>query len=206
MGGSASLTMMELCAANDLNNMVPSPYDGFEPVRPLSPEVFKGIPAGAESDRDSLGVEGNSGDEWDKKELGVWSHCPTPTTKVGPTWVEVHAAAQEQEMLNIQNMTWEEIVSKQLPGGMEGEDWDKEDDDQPTLGSQFEDTPIAAEASKEEIMEESVMGETPIKHVDEATVGPGSQDVVQIHVGRMTCNKHVPPCMQLHQIKKKPRN
>ena len=62
--------MMELCAVNDLNNMVPSPYDGFEPVRLPSPEVFKGIPAGAESDMDSLGVE-DSGDEWDKKELGV---------------------------------------------------------------------------------------------------------------------------------------
>ena len=27
------------------------------------------------------------------------------------------------------------------------------------------------------------MEELPIKHVDEATVGPGSQDVVQIHTG-----------------------
>ena len=66
---------------------------------------------------------------------------------------------------------------------MEEEDWDKEDDYQPTLGSQFEDASIAVEASKEKIMEESVMRETPIKHVDEATVGPGSQDIVQIHMG-----------------------
>ena len=181
-GASAFLTMMELCTANDLNNMVPSPYNGFEPVRLSSPEVVKGILAGAESDMDSLGVE-DSGDEWDKEELSVWSHCPTPTTKVGPTWVEVHTAAQEQEMLNKQNTTWEDIVSKQLPGGMKEEDWDKEEDYQPALGSQFEDAPIAAEVSKEEIMEESVTGETPIKHVDETTVGPGSQDVVQIHVG-----------------------
>ena len=81
-----------------------------------------------------------------------------------------------------QNTTWEDIVSKQLPGGMEEEDWDKEDS-QPAVGSQFEDTPVAAEVSKEEIMEESVTGEPPIKHEDEATVGPGSQDVVQIHMG-----------------------
>ena len=81
-GVSASLTMMELCTANDLNNMVSSPYDGFEPVRPPYPEVIKGIPAGAESDMDSVGVE-DSGDEWDRKELGIWSHCPSPPTKVG---------------------------------------------------------------------------------------------------------------------------
>ena len=86
-------------------------------------------------------------------------------------------------MLDRQNTTWEDIVSKQLPGGMEEEDWDKEENCQPTVGSQFEDTPVAVEVSKEEIMEESVMGELPIKHVDEATVGPGSQDVVQIHTG-----------------------
>ena len=85
-------------------------------------------------------------------------------------------------MLNKQNTTWEDIVSKQLPVGMEEEDWHKEDC-QPVMGSHFEDTPVAAEASKEEIMEESVMGELPIKHVDEATVGPGSQDVIQIHAG-----------------------
>ena len=36
-GVSASLTMMELRLANDLNNMFPSPYEGTEPVQPLSP-------------------------------------------------------------------------------------------------------------------------------------------------------------------------
>ena len=34
VGACASLTMMELCTANDMNNMVPSPYYGFELVRP----------------------------------------------------------------------------------------------------------------------------------------------------------------------------
>ena len=69
-GASASLTMMELHMVNDLSNMVPSPYSEFEPVRPLSPEIIKGIPAGAESNMDSLGVE-DSGDEWDKTEVRV---------------------------------------------------------------------------------------------------------------------------------------
>ena len=124
-GVSASLTMMELRVANDLSNMVPSPYSEFEPVRLPAPEIIKGVLAGAESDMDSLGVE-DSGDEWDKTEVGIWSCCPTPTTKVGPTWVEVHTTAQEQEMLKKQDPTWEDIVSRQLPRGMEEEDWGRE--------------------------------------------------------------------------------
>ena len=97
-GASASLAMMELCMANDLSNMVPLPYSKFEPVRLPAPEIVKGVPAGAESNMDSLGVE-DSGDEWDKTEVNIWSCCPTPTTKVGPTWAEVHTTVQEEEML-----------------------------------------------------------------------------------------------------------
>ena len=89
--------MMELHAANDLNNMVPSPYEGTETVTQLSPQCFKGIPVGAESDMDSIGED--SRDEWDKEECGTWSHCPSLPMKVGPTWVEVHATAQEQKAL-----------------------------------------------------------------------------------------------------------
>ena len=77
--------MMELHTANDLNNMVLSPYNGFEPVRPPSPEVVKGILVGAKSNTDSMGIE-DSRDEWDKEEVSVWSCCPSPTTKLGPTW------------------------------------------------------------------------------------------------------------------------
>ena len=90
-GTSATLTMMELCTANDLNNMVPSPYSEVELVRPLSPEIIKGIPAGAKSDTNSSVID--SGDEWDKMEVGVFSCCPTPMAKIGPTWVEVHTAS-----------------------------------------------------------------------------------------------------------------
>ena len=46
-GASASLNMMGLCAVNDLSNIVPSPYEGFEPVRWPFPEVIKGILEGA---------------------------------------------------------------------------------------------------------------------------------------------------------------
>ena len=58
----------------------------------------------------------------DKTEVGVFSCCPTPTAKIGPTWAEVHAAAQEEEVTKNQASTWEDIVSKQLPGG--AENWD----------------------------------------------------------------------------------
>ena len=84
-GASASLTMMELHAVNDLSNMEPSPYQGFEPVRWPSPEVVKGILAGAESNTDSVGVEDSR--EWMGWEsVSIWSCCPSPPTKVGPTW------------------------------------------------------------------------------------------------------------------------
>ena len=41
---------------------------------------------------------------------------PTPTAKIGPTWAEVHAAAQEEEVIKKQDATWDDIVSRQLPG------------------------------------------------------------------------------------------
>ena len=43
-GTSATLTMSELCTANDLNNMVLSPFSKLELVKPLSPEILKGMP------------------------------------------------------------------------------------------------------------------------------------------------------------------
>ena len=115
-------TMMELCTK--LSNMVPSPYSEVELVRLPSPEIIKGIPAGAESDTGSSVID--SGDEWDKTEVGVWSRCPTLMAKIGPTWAEVHAAMQE-EMIKKQDSTWEDIVSRQLPGGAEEEDWGREE-------------------------------------------------------------------------------
>ena len=180
-GASASLTMMELHAANNPSNMVPSPYSKVEPVRPLSPEIIKGIPAGAKSDTGSSGVE-DSRDKWDKTEVGVWSCCPTPMAKVGPTWVEVHTAAQEEEMIKNQDPTWEDIVIRQVPGGAE-------EGSQPAVEPQFEDAPVAEEANQEGVMVESVLEETLEQSVvgeplvGKATMGPGSQDVVQIHTG-----------------------
>ena len=67
-------------------------------MQALSPTLAKGIPVGAKSDTDSF--EEDSGEEWDKKECGNWLHCPSPPLRVGPTWAEVHAAVQEQEVLD----------------------------------------------------------------------------------------------------------
>ena len=96
-GTSATLTMMVLHVANDLNNMVPSPYSEVEPARPPSSEIIKGVLVGTESDTNSSAID--SGDKWNKAEVRVWSHYPTPMAKIGPTWLEVHTAVQEDEVI-----------------------------------------------------------------------------------------------------------
>ena len=122
----------------------------------------------------------------------MWSHCPTPMAKIGPTWAEVHATAQEEEMIKKQDSTWEDIVSRQLPGGTEEEDWGGEEGSHPAVGPQFKDATIEEEEDEEEVMVESVteekmeqpvVGELLAEELGEATVDPGSQDVVQIHAG-----------------------
>ena len=80
--------------ANDLNNMVPSPLSELLAAKPRSTKIVKCIPAGAESDTNSSVVD--SGDEWDKTETVGPSRSSTPTTKIGPTWADVHTAAQEE--------------------------------------------------------------------------------------------------------------
>ena len=117
LGMSTTLTMTELHAANDLNNMVPSPSSKLELAIPPSPEIVKGIPASAKSEMNSSVID--SGDEWDKMEVGVFSCCTTLMAKIGPTWAEVHAATQEEEVAKSQASTWDDIVSKQLPENTE---------------------------------------------------------------------------------------
>ena len=115
--------MPELCAANDLNNMVPSPLSELPAVRPPSTEIMKCILAGAESETNSSVVD--SGDEWDKTETVGPSRSSTPTTKIGPTWVDVHAAAQKEEMEKSQAPSWEDIIN--MTPTEEGENWDAVD-------------------------------------------------------------------------------
>ena len=181
--------MSELHAANDLNNMVPSLSSELEPVKPLSPEIVKGIPGGAESDTNSLAID--SGDEWDKTEgVGVFSRCSTLTTKIGPTWAEVHAAVQEEEMVRNQTPTSEEIVSTQLPGDMEN--WDVEDS-QSVVEPQFEGAPIEEEEDEkqvvielvmeEEELEQSMAGEPLTQELGKIIIGTVSQEEMPTHAG-----------------------
>ena len=165
-GASAALTMTELQAANDLNNMVPPPNSKAELARPPSPEIMKGVPAGAESEMDSSAID--SGNEWGKTEVGMWQHCLTPTVKRGLTWVEVHATAQEEEVIQNQDSTWEDIIDRQSSGGTEEEDWGIEEDSQSAVVPQFEDAPIEEE--------EEEAPEVPADKSDEDTVEHKSQD------------------------------
>ena len=115
--------MPELRAAHDLNNMVPSPLSELPAAKPPPIEVMKCIPAGAESDTNSLIVD--LGDEWDKTETVGPSRSSTPTTKIGPTWADVHAAAQEEEMAKSQAPSWGDMPN--TTPTEEEENWDAVD-------------------------------------------------------------------------------
>ena len=158
---------------------------------------------GLESDTSSSVID--SGDKWDKSEVRVWSHCPTQTAKIGPTWAEVHTAVQEEQMNKKQDPTWEDIVSRHLPGDAEEEDWGGEEGSLPMVEPQFKDTSgeeeekeVVVELVTEEKLEPPGAGEPPTEEPGEATLDPGSQDVVQIQLERMAYNKHVPLRVQ-HQ-------
>ena len=90
-GTSAMLTMSELRAANDLNNMSPFSYDGTGLVQlhqPHSLMLVQGKPTGEESDTDSFDEPSDLREDWDKTEHGNWLHCPSPPLGEGPTWAE----------------------------------------------------------------------------------------------------------------------
>ena len=121
---------------------------------------MRGIPGGTESETNSSAID--SGDDWNKTEgVRALSRCSTPTGKIGPTWAEVHAAAQEEKMARNQDMTWEEIVSKQWPGEVgnwDAENWDAEDG-QSTDDPQFEDAHVEEEEYEDDVVIESVTEE-----------------------------------------------
>ena len=147
-GMSATLMMPELRAAHDLNNMVPSPLSELPAAQPPSIEVMKCIPAGAESDTNSSIVD--SGDEWDKTETVGPSRSSTPTTKIGPTWADVHAAAQEEEMAKSQAPSWGDMPN--TTPTEEEENWDAVDS-QSAAEDQFDDVVV------EEVLIHTVMDE-----------------------------------------------
>ena len=153
---SATLTMPELRAAHDLNNMVPSPLSELPAAKPPSIEVMKCIPAGKESDTNSSIVD--SGDEWDKTETEGPSRSSTPTTKIGPTWADIHAATQE-EMAKSQVPSWGDMPN--TTPTEEEENWDAVDS-QSAAEDQFDDVVI------EEVLIHTVTDE---KELDNAVAG-----------------------------------
>ena len=149
-------------------------------VKP-APEILKCILVGTESDTNSSVVD--SRDEWDKTEgVGpLW--CSTPTTKIGPTWVEVHTAAQEEEMAKSQAPTWEDIVNAKPTG--EEENWDVEDS-QSAMGPQFEDVIIeeVIESVTEEELEPPVAGEL-LTQLSDVARGTMDQKDMPTHAGEV---------------------
>ena len=144
--------------ANDLNNMVPSPLSELPVAKPPPTKIVKCIPAGTESDTNSSVMD--SRDEWDKTETVGPSRSSTPTTKIGPTWVEVHAAAQEEEMAKSQAPSWEDILN--MTPTEEGENWDVVDS-QSAAEDQSDDVIIEDEVVIQTVMEE--------EELDHAVVG-----------------------------------
>ena len=151
--------MLELRVANNLNNMVPSPLSELPAAKPPPTEIVKCIPAGAESDMNSSVMD--SGDEWDKMETVGPSRSSTPTTKIGPTWAEVHTATLEEEVAKSQAPSWEDILN--TTPTKEGENWDTVDSHSATE-DQFdnviiEDVVVIQTVTEEEELDHAVAGE-----------------------------------------------
>ena len=137
--------------------MVPSPLSKLPAAKPPSTEVMKYIPTGTESDMNSSIVD--SGDEWDKTETVGPSRSSTLTTKIGPTWAEVHMAAQEEEMVKSQAPSWGDMPD--TTPTEEEENWDTVDS-QSAAEDQFDDVVI------EEVLIHTITDE---KELDHAVVG-----------------------------------
>ena len=163
-------------------NPHPCDWPGF--VIPQSPMLVQGICMGEEeSDTDSCGGPSDSGGEWDKTEIGNWSCCPAPTHMEVPTWAEAHAEALRMVVIDKDTPTWEEVTSgSPQRKDHEKEDSDWEEDTHKPVESQFEDATVVAETCMDTV-DESALDPPPPENIVEASVGLGSQDMVQIHVG-----------------------
>ena len=78
--------------------------------------------------------------------------------------------------------TWEEVLCNSLHKDAEKEDSDWDEDAHEPVESQFEDAMAVAETCMDTV-EESTAEPPPSENIVEASVGPGSQDMVQIHAG-----------------------
>ena len=150
--------------AHDLNNMVPSPLSELLAAKPPPIEVMKCILAGAESDSNSSIAD--SGDEWDKTETVGPSRSSTPTTKIGPTLADIHAAAQEEEMVKSQAPSWGDMPN--TTPTEEEENWDAVDS-QSAVEDQFDDV-------VEEVLIHTVTDEQELDSAVEGELQQGEAD------------------------------
>ena len=67
------------------------------------------------------------------------SRSSTPTTKIGPTWADIHAATQEEEMVKSQAPSWGDMPN--TTPTKEEENWDAVDI-QSATEDQFDDVVI----------------------------------------------------------------
>ena len=169
-GVSSSLTSVELRSANDLNNICPYPHSEPELTRGHSPQLVYGRPVGDETDTDSWNEPSDS-EEWDKPERSDWSCCPTPPLdEEGPTWEEVTGEPLQRKVIT----------------DREDLDWDADQETHTPAELQSQNVSVHSSPSKETLMETLTEPLADSLHEDassEAAVGPGSQDVVQIHTG-----------------------
>ena len=177
-GTSSALTLSELRAANNLNNMNPFPYDVTGLVQPQgqhSPMLVQGIPTGEESDMDSFDKPADSGDEWDKTECGDWLRCPSLPLGAGPTWVEATTETWRKIISEKDTPTWEEVHGNSPCKDTEKEDSDWDEDTHVSAESQFEDA-TTVEKMHMDTVEEYTAGAPPSKDTAEA---PSSENIVE---------------------------
>ena len=188
-GISASLSSVELRLANNLNNICPYLHYGRELMKLHSPKLVRGIPAGKEMDTDGWNEPSDS-EEWDQPERSDWSCCLTlPLGEEGPTWEKVTAEPPKRKIItDEEGATWEEVtgdpLQRKVASNKEDSDWDADTHTQAEL--QSGDVSMQSLLHKETFMDtlEELPAESPWDNaLVEVSVGPGSQDVVQIHAG-----------------------
>ena len=193
-------------------NPFPYDAMGLVQLQEQHPPMFmQGIPMGEESDMDSFDEPepADSGDEWDKTECGDWSHCPSLPLGKGPTWAETTTELHRKIIWAKDTPTWQEVLGHSPHKDTQKQDSDWDEDPCVSVESQFKDATTAGEAgmdtveeytvgalpsedtaeapSSENIVEapssENTVEVLPSENIIKASIGPGSQDVVHIHVG-----------------------
>ena len=148
----------------------PYPHSKQELTKAHPPELVYGRPAGDKTDTDSWNEPSDS-EEWDRPEHDEWSCCPTtPLEEEGPTWEEITGEPPQRHIVTDKdNSYWDADQGTHTPGK-----------------SQSRGMSIHSSPRKETLMETLTEPLEESLHEDtlsEAAVGPGSQDVVQLHVG-----------------------